>query len=320
MPTIAIGLARASISEEHLEASKYICPDYRIVISTDEDDLKKHLDDIEIALAKIPRSLLYDLPKLRWLQQWGAGADWLQQYPELRAKDFIITTASGVHPIQITEHVFALLRSFARQLVRSHEAQRDNKWLKYQHSDVFELEGKTMLIVGVGAIGERIAKVSRAFGMRVVGTRRHADQESQNVDEMVKTNAIHSVLPEADVIVLTLPLTEETRNYIAAKELELMKEDACLINIGRGGTIDEGALARVLEQGKLRGVGLDVFEEEPLAETSPLWAMDRVIITPHYSGLSPRYDERAMDIFLENLRSYQANKPLINVVNKELGY
>ncbi|MCA9836322.1 MAG: D-2-hydroxyacid dehydrogenase [Trueperaceae bacterium] len=319
MPTIAIGLEKAIVSSDILKQIETLCPDYRILVSRDRADFEKHFEDIEIAAANMLRPMLHEMPKLRWFQQWGAGADWLQTDQNMRENDVILTNASGVHPVQISEHVFAMLLAFARQLPKSLKAQSEHEWIKFSHDEVFELADKTMLIMGVGAIGERIVNLANAFGMQVIGMKRHPEK-MEGVTKMVGPEALHEVLPEADVVVLTIPYTQETKNFIGKKELELMKDSACLINIGRGGTIDEAALLAALNQGKFRGVGLDVFEEEPLPESSAFWEQERVMITPHYSGLSPRYHERAFEIFLENLRRYSAGEALINVVDKQLGY
>jgi phosphoglycerate dehydrogenase-like enzyme len=319
MSTIAIGLEKSIVSPDILKHIETLCPDHKVLISNDKAEFENHLDDIEIAVANMLRPMLKDMPNLRWYQQWGAGADWLQTDPKMQANDIIITNASGVHPVQISEHVFAMLLAFARRLPQSFEAQTKHEWLKFSHDDVFELAGKTMLIIGVGAIGERIARLGGAFDMRIIGIKRHPEPK-ESIERMVGPDALHEVLPEADVVVLTIPYTPETKNFIGQKELELMKDTACLINIGRGGTIDEAALLAALDQGKFLGVGLDVFEEEPLPESSAFWNQERVIITAHYSGLSPRYHERAFEIFLENLRRYQKGQALVNIVDKQLGY
>ena len=137
---------------------------------------------------------------------------------------------------------------------------------------------------------------------------------------MVGMDALRTELPAADVVANTLPLTDETRKMIGPQEIALMKNGAIIINIGRGGTIDEQAMIAALKSGKLRAAGLDVFETEPLPEDSPLWEMDQVVLTPHYSGLTPRYNERVWEIFRDNLTRYLNGTPLRNVVDKELGY
>jgi phosphoglycerate dehydrogenase-like enzyme len=270
--------------------------------------------------------LIPSAPNLRWVQQWGAGADWLMRYPEIAKLDFVLTNASGVHPIQIAEHIFALLLAFARQLHMAIQAQSKGEWRRPDQGGFagdqpfFELYGKTMLLIGVGAIGERTAEVAEAMGMRVIGIRRHAECKLAPASATHGPNALLELLPEADFVVLTVPLTPETEDMIGERELRAMKSTAYIVNIGRGGTIQEEVLIRALQNGWIAGAGLDVFETEPLPSDSPLWGLDNVIITAHYAGLTPNYDERAMSIFLQNLELYQAGKPLRNVVDKTLGY
>jgi len=247
-------------------------------------------------------------------QQWGAGADWLLRYPEVRNRGFILTNASGVHAIQITEHILSLLLAFARRIHHAVQAQACHEWLRLTNQDVFELWGKTILLIGVGAIGARTAQVARALGMRVLGIRRDP------VDAMYAPQQLLQVLPEADFVVLTVPLTDETRGMIGEPELEAIKPTAYVVNIGRGGTIRQDALIRALREGRIAGAGLDVFDPEPLPAESPLWDMENVIVTAHYAGLTPHYEQRALDIFVDNLERYVTGRPLRNVVDKELGY
>jgi phosphoglycerate dehydrogenase-like enzyme len=172
----------------------------------------------------------------------------------------------------------------------------------------------------VGAIGEYTAKIAHALGMRVIGVRRDADSDVPGIETMYSNDELLDVLPQADVVVLTIPLTSETEGLIDEQALRVMKPSAYLINIGRGGTVDEPALIRALQEGRLAGAGLDVFAEEPLPADSPLWTMENVIITPHSAGATPHYHERAMGIFLDNLRRYVAGEELQNVVDKRRGY
>ena len=278
------------------------------------------LDEIEIAVAHFPHDLLMKAPNLRWFQQFGAGADWLMRYPEAVERDFIFTNGSGVHAIPISEHIMAFLLAFARSIHLSCRAQKDHNWLRPKRSDVFELAGKTMLLVGVGAIGARTAEIAVALGMRVLGVRRNPEIGVPGVESMSGPEDLHRLLPEADFVVLTVPLTRETSRMIGEQELRLMKPTAYIVNIGRGKTIDEPCLAQALREGWIAGAGLDVFETEPLPANSPLWDMENVIVTGHYSGATPANAERGLAIFLENLRRYQAGEPMVNVVDKTLGY
>jgi D-2-hydroxyacid dehydrogenase (NADP+) len=320
MDTILIGLATDEVSEQDVAQIRAIAPHKRIRITQDRDEIEAMLDEIEIAVASFPRDLLPRARNLRWLQQWGAGADWLMRYPEAVEMDFVLTNASGVHAVPISEHIFAYLLAWARNLCQAVRAQERHEWVHHSQHRVFELADKTLLLVGVGAIGERTALLAEAWGMRVLGVRRDPAVGAQGVDAMHSSDQMLKLLPEADFVVLTIPMTHETQGLIGERELRAMKPSAFIINIGRGGTIQEHVLIRALQAGWIAGAGLDVFETEPLPADSPLWDMENVIITSHYSGLTPRYHERAMHIFLDNLRRYQAGEPLRNVVDKKLGY
>lgn len=310
-----------TFSEAQLAQVQALAPEMQILVTRDRAQIEAALDEIEIAVGGFPHDLLPRARNLRWYQQWVAGADWLLHHPEAADLDFVLTSASGVHPIQIAEHVFAMLLAFARRLCRTVRAQERHEWIHHSRmNDLFELHGKTMVLAGVGAIGARVAGVAGAFGMRVLGVRRNPEQGAPGVEAMFGPDRLLDVLPEADFVVLILPLTHETRHVIGERELRAMKPTAYLVNVGRGGLVDERVLVRALQEGWIAGAGLDVFETEPLPADSPLWDMENVIITPHYAGLTPHYHERALAIFLDNLRRYRAGEPLRNVVDKRLGY
>ena len=310
-----------TLSEEQLAQVRAAAPDVELLVTRDRDRIEAALDQIEIAAGGFPHDLLPRAHNLRWLQDWSAGTDWLLRHPEAVDLDFVLTNTSGVHPIPISEHVFAFLLAFGRGFHRAFAAQARREWIPQDEQErLFELAGKTMLLVGVGAIGERTAEVARAFGMRILGVRRDPTIGAPGVEAMFGPDQLLEILPQADFVVLTVPLTHETRGMIGERELRALKPTAYVVNIGRGGTIQEDALTQALREGWIAGAGLDVFETEPLPEHSPLWAMDNVLITSHYAGLTPRYNKRAMAIFLDNLRRYRAGQPLRNVVDKELGY
>jgi phosphoglycerate dehydrogenase-like enzyme len=320
MGKILLGMEADTLSDENRAQIKALAPDKPLLVTRDQEDVEQHLEDIEIAVRWFPRELLPRASALRWMQQWGAGADWLMDYPEAATMDFMLTNASGVHAVPISEHILAFLLSFARGLHISARMQARHEWKSPDQPDVFELADKTMVLVGVGAIGERTAVLANALDMRVLGVRRDPEVGAPGVVAMYGPDQLFDLLSEADFVVLTVPLTPETQDMIGEQELRAMKPSAYIVNIGRGDTINEAALIRALEEGWIAGAGLDVFETEPLPEDSPLWAMDNVIITAHYSGRTPKYDDRAMAIFLDNLRRYQTGAPLRNVVDKSLGY
>ncbi len=322
METILIALEPGSLSEEQVRRVRETAPEGApIVVTRSRAEIEGMLDKIEVVAGWFPASLIPRAVNLRWYQQWSAGADWLLDHPEAAEADFILTNTSGLHAIPITEHVFALLLAFAAELPQALRAQERHAWIPYdEHEDVFELAGKTMLLVGVGAIGARIARIAAAMDMRVFGIRRDPTVGSAGVETMAGPDELLRLLPQADVVVVTVPLTKATRGMIGKEELLAMKESAILVNVGRGGTVDEDALALVLREGKIAGAGFDVFETEPLPQSSPLWDFENMIITSHYAGITPRYHERALEIFLDNLERYVAGEPLHNVVNKDLGY
>lgn len=320
--TILLAFEPDALSEAQLDQVRAAAPAGRhILVTHHREEIEKVLDEVEIAAGDFPRDLFPEAPNLRWFQQWGAGADWLLRYPEVADSDFVLTNASGVHPIPISEHIVAFLLAFARGLHQAVRAQERREWTPHgEQKGIFELAGKTMLLVGIGAIGERTAKLAAGLEMRVLGVRREPAVDAPGVEAMFGPDHLLGLLPEADFVVLTVPLTHETRGIIGGRELRAMKPTAYVVNIGRGGTVEEGALIQALQEGWIAGAGLDVFETEPLLEDSPLWGMDNVIITPHYSGLTPHYHERALAIFLGNLRRYRDSEPLRNVVDKHLGY
>ena len=316
MPTILIAFQPDLIPDQLYSRIEALSDNAELVITEDEAQMEAALADVEIAAGWLPRKYLAQMPQLRWFQQYGAGVDWLMRHPEAIDLPFTLTNASGVHGIQIGEHILALLLAFARRLPEAWRAQQQCTWQAPAGETLFELAGKTIVVVGMGPIGKRTAQLCTALGMSVLGVRRSAAKSEAGVGKMVGPEQLLALLPQADFVVLTAPLTPQTQGMIGEAALRVMKPAAYLINIGRGGLVDESALIRALQAGRLAGAGLDVFETEPLPPESPLWAMKNVIITAHYAGASPHYTERWLTIFLENLRRYRRGETLITVVEK----
>jgi len=232
----------------------------------------------------------------------------------------ILTNASGVHPIPIAEHTFALILAITRGLIKSFEGKRRKEWL---HNEVFidELYGKTIGIIGYGRIGQGIARLAKGFGMRVIGLKRDPGKEVEvKPDVLLGKDSLDILLKESDVVVIIVPLTKETYHMIGERELRLMKPTSILINVARGKVVDESALIKALKEKWIFSAGLDVFETEPLPPESELWGLDNVVITPHIAGLNPHYTDRLLDIFIRNLQAYPDISKMINVVDKRLGY
>ena len=275
-------------------------------------------------------------PRLRWVQLHSAGADMILQHPLYTHSEVMFTTTSGIHAIQMAEYVLALMLAFAHRVPRMLEDQEagvwtDSRWKRYVPD---ELYGATIGILGYGSIGRQVAYLARTFGMRVLALKRDVrrldnshysqpdvgDPQAEIPDMIYPEDALHSFVKECDYVIVTVPLTGSTRHLIDASVLDAMKPKSILINIARGDVIDEQALINALVAGKIGGAGLDVFSEEPLPRTSPLWQLPNVILSPHIAGFSEHYDERAIDVFSENLKRFLAGEPLLNLVDREHDY
>lgn len=275
-------------------------------------------------------------PKLRWVQGISAGVDNFYDTPLWRS-EIALTNASGVHSVQIAEYVLGMLLSYAHHFPTISRLQAEASWPSMREKRVFatrELRGKTLGILGYGAIGREVARLASAFGMRVLATKRAGqsatfdgwtlpgtgDADGSIPARFYDLVELHTLLPECDMLVLALPLSQQTRHIIGQAELALMRPHAFLANIGRGPLIDHDALVEALRARSIGGVALDVTEPEPLPADSPLWQLENARITPHISGLSVYYDERVIELFCENLRRYLNGEPLLNLVQRERGY
>ncbi|MCX7855515.1 MAG: D-2-hydroxyacid dehydrogenase [Anaerolineae bacterium] len=307
---------------EHLRESVCrIAPDCEIVPVGPDGEISESLEEADVLFLRwglspeATRRLIAQTPNLRWVHTISAGVDHLL-FPELRESDTILTNASGVFNIPIAETVVAYILAVVKRLPEFWARQREHRWEKLP---LRELRDLTVGIIGLGDIGAEVARLCRAFGMRVLGLRRRP-APSDIADEVMPPDRLHDLLARSDFVVIAVPLTAETRGMIGRAELAAMKPDAWLINISRGAIVDEEALIEALREGRIGGACLDVFVQEPLPPESPLWDLPNVIITPHNSWSSPHIEEREIDLFLENLRRYVAGEPLLNVVDKQAGY
>jgi phosphoglycerate dehydrogenase-like enzyme len=312
----------ATLNEQNLKKIRQAAPGAELMFVKDKEEWERRADyfslKTEVVFGHLPAARFRELPHLRWVQQDFAGTDWLWNYPDIIEKDFILTNASGVHAIPISEHILALMLALSRDIPFSLRQQTKRQWKR--RGRVCELEGSTLGIIGLGKIGEKTAEKAKALKMRVLANRRNPERSSPYIDRMYGTEGLEELLSLSDWVVIAAPMTPETKGLIGEKELQGMKQSAYLINIARGSIVQEKALIRALQEGWIAGAGLDVFETEPLPEDSPLWEMENVIITCHYAGATPFYFDRVMEIFLENMRRYQSGEPLINQVNKQRGY
>jgi D-2-hydroxyacid dehydrogenase (NADP+) len=261
-------------------------------------------------------SLIMSAPKLSFVQSFSAGTD---QYDKalFKRRGVRLANAQGANERAVAEHAIALILALTRQLYVSRDNQRGRHWRGMIGDSALreqELGGKTLLIVGLGRIGTRLAALARAFDMRVIGVRRTA-RPAPEADEVVAQTDLGKALAEADVVALTCPLTPETEGLVGAVALQALKPGALLINVARGKVVDETALIAALADGRVRAAALDCFHEEPLMPDSVLWALPNVLITPHTAGETSRYEENVVDILVDNLeRLWRGETELRNEV------
>lgn len=291
-----------------------------LVFTTDPEESLSEIRDSDALFGYLTPEMLEVAQKLKWNQTPMAGlARYLPKLPELIESEIIVTNAAGIYDEEIATHVFALITAFSRDLPTLIRSQDDGVWVDRKNLRIEPLLGKTLGVIGLGGIGTEVAKRGNAFGMRVIATRAHPEKGKPSfVEKMWGIEGLNQLLEESDFTVICTPHTPATEKMIRRKELKTMKKSSFLINIGRGVSIDLKDLAFSLLSGEISGAGLDVFEEEPLPKDSPLWKMKNVIITPHVAaaGLSSLYEERRVEIFLNNLKNFIEGKDLTNIVDK----
>lgn len=312
------------IPEAQVEWLRREFPAQTFVRADSDAETVARIADAEVVLgARLKPEHLAAARRLRWIHSPAAGVGNML-FPEMIASQVTLTNSRGNSSAAIAEHVIAVSLALLRRLPRASLRQAQHVWAQ----DEFEtgpplrtLRGARVLIVGLGSIGGEAGELAASFGAVVVGIRRRAHgPRPGGVSSVVTPDRLHQELPLADVVVLAAPQTAATVHLIAARELALMKDDAVLVNVGRGSLVDEEALLRALEAGRLRGAALDVFEHEPLPPGHPLWARDDVLITPHVAGFHARHWDGVLAIFADNLRRFAVGESLRNAVDKGAGY
>ncbi|MBP1041385.1 phosphoglycerate dehydrogenase [Vagococcus sp. BWB3-3] len=312
-------LLMRSISDDYLASLKGIAANYRII--TVEEATSVNLDDVEIIVSwrdDLGNKIL-DSPtsRLKWLQVYSAGVDDLP-LAKLKEKNILLSNASGVHSIPISETVIGMLLSHYRGLRSAINNQAQQRW--NNRITTTELNGQSMLIVGTGAIGRQLGKVATILGVKVYGINR-SGYPLNDFDATYPQSEINHVLPEMDIVVNILPLTPDTYHFYDANRFKHMKDGAVFINVGRGPSVDTEALINACHSGTIGFAGIDVFEDEPLAEDHPLWQMENVLITPHISGKTTEYNRRFFAILSDNLQEYlKTGRLLRNQVKFDQGY
>ena len=293
----------------------------------------------DVLYAGAPPRDLERAPKLKWVQVHMAGINALYDHPLYTDSGIAVTTTSGVHSATIAEYAITVLLALAHRVPAMVDWQRRGHWPPdEQRWPLFvptEVRGATLGIIGYGSIGRELARIdTTAFGMRVLACKRDparredsgycapgtGDPDGRLPEAWFAPEKVRELLARADVVVMAAPLTRETERMLGGAELAVMKPSAYFINVGRGATVDEPALAAALRERRLAGAAIDVFAQEPPPAGHPFYALDNVIVSPHVSGFLPSYDDRCAELFAENLRRYLGGAPLLNLVDRTKGY
>jgi phosphoglycerate dehydrogenase-like enzyme len=293
-------------------------PRCEVLDARDSGVLDKHLDRAVITYGLPPVSRLAEARSLRWIQLISAGVP-QDLCPPARQAQITVTNLAGLYGNSIAEHALGLMLMLARNLHVALRNQQQRKWDRDVARTMADLQGKTLAVVGLGNIGQGIARLARAYGMRVVGCRR-TDRPSSAVDQLYARSDLHSMLAEADYVAVAAPLIPSTTGMLGPAEFRAMKPGAVYINVSRGPVAQEAALLEALRSGQVSAAALDVFAEEPLPQEHPFWTMPQVVVSPHFSGETINTSSRPAERFARNLRAWLAGTPLEGVVDLEWGY
>ncbi|MBI2820638.1 MAG: D-2-hydroxyacid dehydrogenase, partial [Acidobacteria bacterium] len=306
-------------SPSHWERLHAVAPGATLEVIGNEEQAREAVRDAEAILGNryFLQSVSY-ARKLRWFQSNSVGMDLIGEAGPL-LQNFIVTNARSVYDEEIADHAVALLLALCRQLHASRDAQQRRQW---EQRSLKTLSGSCALIVGWGGVGKAVCKRLTAFGVTVQGVRRGDDRSPEETSgmEILTVENWRDSLPSADFLILALPFTPETQGMVGVRELSLLKPGALLVNVGRGETLDEGALLEALAGGRVGGAGLDVFRQEPLPPEHPFWRDERILITPHVARSRESPPFRWEPLFEENLRRFAGGEPLLNRVDFSKGY
>jgi len=293
--------------------------DHELIFAEDEASAIAHAADVEVILGRFPKELCAAAPNLRWIQSFSTGMDKFL-FPEIIERDEVqISNVAGLYAPQGAEHAWALLLALTRGITTSWDNQKQKKW---GGGSSIELAGSTLGLVGLGGFGIEMAKRAQGYDMTILAVDPVRTEKPDFVAELKPTNQanLHSLLSRSDVVMMACPLTKETYHLISSAALAAMKPSAYLINVTRGGIVDEAALVDALKAGEIAGAALDVVEKEPLSPDSPLWEAPNFILTPHRAGQSQHRPRLIFEYFMKNLERYLNGEKPIAIVDKRKGY
>jgi phosphoglycerate dehydrogenase-like enzyme len=285
---------------------------------------------------RAPDELMRRAPRLKWIQLLSAGADHILKGELAQRSAVAVTTASGIHSTPIAEYTIGSMLAWAHGFHVTMRAQMRHEWRRNREfmDSVDSMRGKTLGVIGYGSIGRETARIAQALGMTVLALKREphdrgdvgwnppgvGDPEGKIPSHWYGPHDCEGILRESDFVTVTLPMTSQTRSFIGRKEIAAMRPNSYIVNIGRGEVIDQNALIEALQEKRIGGAGLDVFEREPLEPESLLWDLENVNLTPHMSGSFRNYNGACCELFAANLRRFRADEPLLNLVDRSLGY
>ena len=283
-----------------------------------KDVTEEVIRDAEVILGNVDPALLKYAEELKWLQLNNAGTEGFCDGS--LPKEAVLTNATGAYGLAISEHMIGVLFELQKKLNLYARNQREHVWKSEGHVHV--IQGSRVLVIGMGDIGTMFAQKMKALGCRTVGIKRHEGRKPEGVDDLYTLERLERELPKADIVAMSLPGNQDTYHMMNAERLALMKENAVLINVGRGITVDTDALVQALQEKRIAGACLDVTDPEPLPADHPLWDMENVILTPHISGgyALPETLEQILTICIENLECYMVKRPLRNIIDFKTGY
>ena len=299
---------------DHYEA---VSTRIRAVAVRTDDVLLKEIIDADIVFGRLPREPFLAAQRLKWVQSIGVGFETML-YDEMIESDVVITNTAGAFDDAMAEHALALILCWTRGVIASERNRQGRHYTR--EIPVSQIAGRRACVLGLGTIGRNVAIRLHHMGMHVVAVDAQVTTIPEGVDELVGPNRLHPTLSKSDFVVVALPLTAGTCGLIDAECFSSMPDHAYLVNVARGPIVNEPDLISALQSGAIAGAGLDVYEEEPLAESSPLWDLPNAVITPHLGGRSTEGYRNMRDIFCENLRRYTRGTPRLNVVDKHRGF
>ena len=310
-------LCAMPLNEQHIERIKRYLPETEIVCSTYNGTTPDDLKDVVVIFGNVQPKLLENCQNIMWVQLGSAGAD---EYVPAIKNGMLITNATGGYGETISEHMLGMLLMLQKMFHIYYDSMKTGTWQR--RGEVRGIYGSTTLVIGMGDIGGKFAEKMKMLGAYVIGVRRSDMRKPDWCDELYTMDHLDELLPRADSVVMALPQSKETVGLMDHKKFALMKDGSIFINVGRGSAVVQEALMEVLNNGKLWGAGIDVAYPEPLPEDHPLWSTKNLLITPHSSGgfSLPKNTDDILDIFFDNLKRWQNNEPLWNVVDAETGY